>query len=68
MTSQDTVFWPENVPFGASAITKHYMLGQDVGLTGTPALVFDDGTLVSGYLPPATLATRLQLMQESAAN
>ncbi|MFB3106306.1 MAG: thioredoxin fold domain-containing protein [Pseudomonadales bacterium] len=36
------------------------MLGQDVGLTGTPAIVFADGTLVSGYLPPATLSARLQ--------
>jgi thiol:disulfide interchange protein DsbC len=52
----------------ASIISKHYTLGQDVGLTGTPAIVFDDGTLVSGYLPPEALASRLQLMQESAAN
>jgi thiol:disulfide interchange protein DsbC len=51
----------------ASIITDHYMLGQDIGLTGTPAIVFDDGTLVSGYLPPATLASRLQLMQQQAA-
>lgn len=52
----------------ASTISKHYMLGQNVGLSGTPAIVFDDGTLVSGYLPPATLASRLQLIQQSAAN
>jgi len=58
----------ETLKCDSSAITKHYMLGKNIGLTGTPALVFDDGTLVSGYLPPATLATRLQLMQESAAN
>jgi thiol:disulfide interchange protein DsbC len=44
----------------SSAITKHYMLGQDVGLTGTPAIIFEDGTLVSGYIPPATLGARLQ--------
>ncbi len=49
----------------ASIITTHYMLGQDVGLTGTPAIVFDDGTLVSGYLPPAALAGRLQQMQQA---
>ncbi len=44
----------------ASAVTEHYALGQDVGLRGTPAIVFADGTLVSGYLPPATLSARLQ--------
>lgn len=52
----------------ASVITTHYMLGQNVGLTGTPAIVFEDGTLVSGYLPPATLTSRLQLMQQTASN
>jgi thiol:disulfide interchange protein DsbC len=52
----------------ASTITKHYMLGQDVGLTGTPAIVFEDGTLLSGYLPPAALVSRLQLLQQTAAN
>ena len=36
------------------------MLGQDVGLNGTPAIVFDDGTLISGYLTPAALSSRLQ--------
>jgi len=52
----------------ASVISKHYSLGQNVGLSGTPAIVFDDGTLVSGYLPPATLADRLNLIQQSARN
>jgi thiol:disulfide interchange protein DsbC len=52
----------------ASAVSKHYILGQNVGLSGTPAIVFDDGTLVSGYLPPATLASRLQLAQQSVPN
>lgn len=44
----------------ASKVTESYMLGQDVGLTGTPAIVFDDGTLISGYLPPDALSARLQ--------
>lgn len=43
-----------------STVTQHYMLGRDVGLNGTPAIVFDDGTLISGYLPPEALSTRLQ--------
>lgn len=52
----------------ASIISKNYLLGQQVGLTGTPAIVFDDGTMVGGYLPPAALASRLQLAQQSAEN
>jgi thiol:disulfide interchange protein DsbC len=51
----------------ASAISKHYMLGQSVGLTGTPAIVFEDGTLLSGYLPPESLTSRLESMQQTAA-
>ena len=44
----------------ASMISKHYALGRDVGLSGTPAIVFEDGTLVGGYLPPDALSARLQ--------
>ena len=31
-------------------------MGQDVGLRGTPAIVLEDGTLFSGYMPPKQLA------------
>jgi thiol:disulfide interchange protein DsbC len=51
----------------ASAISKQYLLGQQVGLTGTPAIVFEDGSLLSGYLPPASLASRLEMMQRTTA-
>ena len=43
-----------------ATVSSHYALGRDVGLTGTPALVFEDGTLVSGYLPPEKLAEALE--------
>jgi thiol:disulfide interchange protein DsbC len=49
----------------ASMITQHYALGRDIGLSGTPAIVFEDGTMVGGYLPPAQLSQRLQ---QNAAN
>ncbi len=44
----------------ASMISTHYMLGQDIGLSGTPAIVLEDGTLLAGFLPPAALASRLE--------
>lgn len=40
-------------------ISTHFTMGQDIGLRGTPALVFEDGTLVSGYLPPDQLELAL---------
>ncbi len=49
----------------ASIVQEHYDMGHDVGLSGTPAIVFDDGTLISGYLPPDQLKARLD---QSAAS
>jgi thiol:disulfide interchange protein DsbC len=43
----------------ASMITRHYTLGQDIGLSGTPAIVLEDGTMISGYMPPEALGSRL---------
>lgn len=39
-----------------SMVGSHYAIGQDVGLRGTPAIVLEDGTLFSGYLPPKQLS------------
>ncbi len=40
----------------ASVVSSHYAIGQDVGLRGTPAIVLEDGTLFSGYLPAKQLS------------
>lgn len=40
----------------ASIINRNYAMGQDVGLRGTPAIVLEDGTLISGYLPATKLS------------
>ena len=50
----------------SSMVGNHYVIGQDVGLSGTPAIVFEDGTLVSGYLPPAALLQRLEVNDKSS--
>jgi len=44
----------------SSIVQDHYAIGRDVGLSGTPAIVLDDGTLIGGYLPPDQLAARLE--------
>jgi len=36
-------------------VARHFMLGDLVGVTGTPALVLENGELLPGYLPPARL-------------
>ena len=44
----------------ASAIQEHYVMGRDVGLNGTPAIVLEDGTLIGGYLEPDQLIATLE--------
>jgi thiol:disulfide interchange protein DsbC len=44
----------DEAPVGA-----HFDLGRQVGVRGTPALFSEDGELLGGYLPPATLAKLL---------
>ncbi len=43
----------------SSTVQDHYVIGRDVGLSGTPAIVLEDGTLIGGYLPPDQLKARL---------
>jgi thiol:disulfide interchange protein DsbC len=44
----------------ASAIQEHYLMGRDVGLNGTPAIILEDGTLIGGYLAPDQLIATLE--------
>lgn len=44
-----------------SPVADQYNLGRTIGLTGTPALILEDGELISGYLEPAKLAQALNL-------
>jgi thiol:disulfide interchange protein DsbC len=39
-----------------SPVDAQYQLGREVGVTGTPAVVLEDGTMVPGYVDAATLA------------
>jgi thiol:disulfide interchange protein DsbC len=43
-------------------IAEQYQLGIALGVTGTPALLTNDGTLIPGYVPPAQLRERLDKM------
>ena len=47
-------------------IAEQYNLGHELGVTGTPALVTNDGTLIPGYMPPAQLRQRLESMEAPA--
>ncbi len=51
---------PENVCAG-NPIAEQYDIGRKIGLTGTPAIVLEDGELISGYLPPEKMKQRFNL-------
>lgn len=42
-------------------VLAHYALGNEFGISGTPALVFPDGRVIPGYLEPARLSAMLDL-------
>ncbi len=47
-------------------IADQYELGREIGVTGTPALVTTDGTLIPGYMPPSQLRQRLESLEAPA--
>lgn len=51
---------PENICPG-NPVAAQYELGHKIGLNGTPALVFEDGELIGGYVEPERLKEMLSL-------
>lgn len=41
-------------------VAKHKALGESVGVTGTPSLVFDNGVMIPGYVPTQKLLEYLR--------
>ena len=44
-----------------SPVLTHYFLGNELGISGTPALVFPDGRVIPGYVEVDRLVTMLQV-------
>jgi thiol:disulfide interchange protein DsbC len=49
---------PENL-CSDQTIDAQFALARQLGLSGTPGIVLDDGTLIKGYVEPAQLAEQL---------
>lgn len=39
----------------SNPVNDHFRLGIKMGITGTPTLIFEDGTMLASYLPPEKL-------------
>ncbi|MCY3803812.1 MAG: thioredoxin fold domain-containing protein [Gammaproteobacteria bacterium] len=48
-------------------VESQYHLGRKVGVTGTPAIVTEDGRMLRGYQPPKELAATLDSLSERNA-
>lgn len=46
-------------------VKDEFMLGQKVGINGTPAIIASDGTMLPGYMPPDALSKRLDQIAAS---
>lgn len=44
----------------ASIVSRDYELGRQLGVQGTPAIIYPDGSLVPGYLPVAQLISHFK--------
>jgi len=47
-------------------ISESFNLGREVGVRGTPTMIFDDGTIVPGYVQYEDLIQRLGLSQKES--
>jgi thiol:disulfide interchange protein DsbC len=45
-------------------VSEHLALGKSFGVSATPTLVLEDGSVVPGYLPPQRLAQELDNMRQ----
>ncbi|RKR04515.1 thiol:disulfide interchange protein DsbC [Kushneria sinocarnis] len=51
-----------------SPVAKQYRLGQQLGIQGTPAIIFPDGRMVPGYLPVDRLIGMIDQQQQADAD
>ncbi len=56
--AMDKIMNDESVPPGTckNRVEEEYLVGQKLGVNGTPSLIFSDGTLSVGYRPAKDLA------------
>ncbi len=42
-------------------IARHYIIGQKLGINGTPAIITPDGDLIPGYISPEELLSQIKI-------
>lgn len=62
LANQDKSF--DGKECGKDTIMRQFELGIRMGVNGTPTLIFEDGTLVPGYMPPDKLLEAAKEIRE----
>lgn len=48
---------------GATPVAREFALGGSVGVRGTPAMFTENGSYISGYMPPSELVQQIKKLQ-----
>lgn len=51
----------------APEVAQQFLLGERFGIQGTPTILLEDGSMISGYIEPAKLVVGLQEVKKSGA-
>ena len=58
--AKSTGFIKDNLDCKAP-IEEQFMLGQQIGVRGTPAIILENGEMLPGYMPADEIAKRLNI-------
>lgn len=47
-------------------VAEHYQLGQSFGISGTPAIILQDGTMIPGYQPAAAISATIDALNKKS--
>ncbi|KZY47026.1 MULTISPECIES: bifunctional protein-disulfide isomerase/oxidoreductase DsbC [Pseudoalteromonas] len=56
-----------DVPGCSAPIAEHYQLGQSFGMSGTPAIILEDGTMIPGYQSAAQISQALDALPKTSS-
>ncbi len=56
----------ENHTCSNNSVIKDFKFGMEMGVSGTPTLIFEDGTMIPGYLPPDKLLEVVKHLAEAS--
>ncbi|MBS3798975.1 MULTISPECIES: bifunctional protein-disulfide isomerase/oxidoreductase DsbC [unclassified Pseudoalteromonas] len=57
---------PEEVAQCNAPVAEHYQLGQSFGISGTPAIILSDGSMIPGYQPAAAISVAIDQIKSKS--